>query len=158
MFFPPLICLPSSFEPRHNKTNKVSVCPHKKHWVLSYPLSASKDSYQTGRMPRLIWVFAGRRLILLVLSCRGSIFYVSLLAARVVSVDLLIFAKLGRLYGFILRTCECCPESLSQRFKHVSKTMEVPDFVSTLCNKCRFLSDRGLVSAVDGVRGLVLLQ
>ena len=27
---------------------------------------------QTGRMPRLVWVFAGRTLILLVLSCRGS--------------------------------------------------------------------------------------
>ena len=27
---------------------------------------------KTGQMPRLIWVFAGRTLILLVLSCRGS--------------------------------------------------------------------------------------
>ena len=27
---------------------------------------------QTGRMPRLTWVFAGRTTILLVLSCRGS--------------------------------------------------------------------------------------
>ena len=43
-----------------------------KPWVLSYPLSASEDSGQTGRMPRLIWVFAGRILILFVLSCRGS--------------------------------------------------------------------------------------
>ena len=32
----------------------------------------SKDSDQTGRMPRLIWVFAGRTIILLVLPCRGS--------------------------------------------------------------------------------------
>ena len=32
----------------------------------------SKDSDQTGRMPRLIWVFAGRITTLLVLSCRGS--------------------------------------------------------------------------------------
>ena len=31
-----------------------------------------EDSNQTGRMPRLIWVFAGRTVILLVLSCRGS--------------------------------------------------------------------------------------
>ena len=36
------------------------------HWAHS------EDSDQTGRMPRLIWVFAGRTLILLVLSCRGS--------------------------------------------------------------------------------------
>ena len=34
----------------------------------------SEASDQTGRMPRLIWVFAGRTLILLVLSCRGSIY------------------------------------------------------------------------------------
>ena len=32
-----------------------------------------EDSDQTGWMPRLIWVFAGRTLILLVLSCRSSI-------------------------------------------------------------------------------------
>ena len=32
----------------------------------------SEDSDQTGRMPRLIWVFAGRTVTLLVLSCRGS--------------------------------------------------------------------------------------
>ena len=36
------------------------------HWAHS------EDSDQTGRMPRLIWVFAGRTLILSVLSCRGS--------------------------------------------------------------------------------------
>ena len=36
------------------------------HWVRS------EDSDQTGRMPRLIWVFAGGTLILLVLSCLGS--------------------------------------------------------------------------------------
>ena len=39
------------------------------HWALS------EDSEQTGRMPRLIWVFAGRTLIVLVVSCRGSNFY-----------------------------------------------------------------------------------
>ena len=60
-----------------------------KLWVLSYPLSAqrrlwsvwadaqadlshSEDSDQSGRMPRLIWVFAGCTLTLLVLSCRSS--------------------------------------------------------------------------------------
>ena len=39
------------------------------HWVHS------KDSDQTGQMPRLIWVFAGQALILLVLSFRGSYIY-----------------------------------------------------------------------------------
>ena len=35
------------------------------HWAHS------EDSDQTGRMPRLIWVFAGRKVILLVLSRGG---------------------------------------------------------------------------------------
>ena len=70
-------------EPRHNKTNKMSVRPAKIqislgiHPVSSeYSLSAwrklrslathwahSEDSDQTGRMPRPIWVFAGRTLV-----------------------------------------------------------------------------------------------
>ena len=80
------------FELRHDKTNKMSVRPAKMQisldirsvwsesslciqWVAKDPgfLQAdSEDSDQTGRMPRLIWVFAGRTLTLLVLSCRGS--------------------------------------------------------------------------------------
>ena len=36
------------------------------HWVHS------EDSDQTGRMPKLIWVFARRTLILLAWSCRSS--------------------------------------------------------------------------------------
>ena len=43
-------------------------------WVAKDPRvlhADSEDSDPTGRMPRLIWVFAWRRLILLVLSCRG---------------------------------------------------------------------------------------
>ena len=79
-------------EPRHDKTNKMSVRPAKTQISLGIclvwsesSLSAwrnlgslatywahSEDSDQTGWMPRLIWVFAGRTLILLVLSCRGS--------------------------------------------------------------------------------------
>ena len=44
-------------------------------WVAKDPSflhADSKDSDPTGRMPKLISVFAGRTLILLVLSCRGS--------------------------------------------------------------------------------------
>ena len=79
-------------EPRHDKTNKMSVRPAKTQISLGIrpvwsesSLSAwrklgslathwahSEDSDQTGRMPSLIWVFAGRTAILLVLSCRGS--------------------------------------------------------------------------------------
>ena len=79
-------------EPRHNKTNKMRVRPAKTQislgirpvwsesslcaqWVAKDPSFLHADSEasdQTGRMPRVIWVFAGRTLILLVLSCRGS--------------------------------------------------------------------------------------
>ena len=63
-------------------TNKETVRPAKiqislgirAHWVAKDPsflYADSEDSDQTGRMPRLIWVFAGRTLILSVLSCRG---------------------------------------------------------------------------------------
>ena len=44
----------------------------KKAWVLSYHWVHSEDFDQTGRMPRLIWAFAGATLILLVLSWGGS--------------------------------------------------------------------------------------
>ena len=80
-------------EPQHDKTNKMIARPAKTQMSLGiHPvwsessLSAwrklgslathsahSEDSDQTGRTPRLIWVFAGRTVTLLVLSCRGSI-------------------------------------------------------------------------------------
>ena len=44
-------------------------------WITkdpSFPHADSEDFDQTGRMPRLILVFAGRTLTLLALSCRGS--------------------------------------------------------------------------------------
>ena len=47
-------------------------------WVAKGPRflhADSEDSDQTGRMPRLVWVFAGRTLTLLSLSCRGSIVF-----------------------------------------------------------------------------------
>ena len=91
----------AAYEPRHDKTNKVSVRPAKTQislgicsvcsesslsaWRNLGPLATnwahSEDSDQTGRMLRLIWVFAGRTLILFVLSCRGS--YYSFLHAGV---------------------------------------------------------------------------
>ena len=79
-------------EPPHDKTNKMTVCPAKTQislgirpvwsesslcaqWVAKDPSflhADSEDSDQTGRMPKLIWVFAGRIIILLVLSWGGS--------------------------------------------------------------------------------------
>ena len=68
-------CAPSedSDQPGHPPSLiRVFAVRMKKPWVLSYSLSASEGSDQTGRMPRSIWVFAGHKLIFLVLSCRGS--------------------------------------------------------------------------------------
>ena len=79
-------------EPPRDKTNNVAVRPAKTQislgirpvwsesslcaqWVAkapSYLHVDSEDSDQTGQMPRLIWVFAGRTLTLLVLSEGGS--------------------------------------------------------------------------------------
>ena len=56
----------------------VFVVRMKKAWVHSYPLSTrdlwahNEDSDQTGQMPRLIWVFAGCTVILLVLPWGSS--------------------------------------------------------------------------------------
>ena len=66
-------CAPSehSDQPGHPPSLiRVFAVLMKKAWVLSTEHTAKTD--QTGRMPRLIWVFTGRTLILLVLSCRGS--------------------------------------------------------------------------------------
>ena len=80
-------------EPPRNKTNKMTVRPTKTqislgirpvwsesslcaHWVGKDPRflhADNEDSDQTGRMPRLIWVFAGRAVTLLVLSRGGSV-------------------------------------------------------------------------------------
>ena len=53
------------------QSDQFSLCAQ---WVAKDPSflhADSEDSHQTGRMPRLIWVFAGRRVILLVLSWGG---------------------------------------------------------------------------------------
>ena len=85
-------------EPPRDKTNNVAVRPGETQinlgirtvwsesslcaqWIDKDPSflhADSEDSDQTGRMPRLIWVFAGRTLTLLVLSRGGSIFIQSL--------------------------------------------------------------------------------
>ena len=79
-------------EPRHDKTNKMTVRPAKTRislgirqdwsvsllcaqWVTKDPRflhADSEDSDQTVRMSRLIWVIAGRTATVLVFSCRGS--------------------------------------------------------------------------------------
>ena len=88
----------SIIEPRHDKTNKMSLHPAKTQislgirrvlsesslcaqWVAKGPNflhEDSEDSDQAGRMPRLIWVFAGRTVTLLVLSWGDSYFFIVL--------------------------------------------------------------------------------
>ena len=87
-----------NMEPPHDKINNVVVRPAKtqislgirpvwsesslsawrKFGSLATHWAHSEDSDQTGRMPRLIWVFAGRTLTLLVLSWGGSYSYMFL--------------------------------------------------------------------------------
>ena len=76
-------CLSVLYEPPRDKTNKMACAPsedsdqpgHKESLgSLATQWVHSEDSDQTGRMPRLIWVFAGRTVILLVLSWGGSYF------------------------------------------------------------------------------------
>ena len=63
-----------------------------REWVAKDPsflYADSEDSDQIGRMLRLIWVFAGRTLILLVLSCRGSyrVWYILILIVFLILKD-----------------------------------------------------------------------
>ena len=56
------------------QTDQSSLCAE---WVVKDPSflhAYSKDSNQTGQMPRLIWVFFGSTCIFLVLSCSGHIY------------------------------------------------------------------------------------
>ena len=59
----------STYEPSHDKTNNVACSPSEDsdqslrcalNGDPSFLHADSEDSDQTGRMPRLIWVFAGR--------------------------------------------------------------------------------------------------
>ena len=83
------------YEPRIDKTNKMAVCPAKTQislgirpvwtesslctqWVAKDPSflhADSEDSDQTRQMPSLNWGFARRTVILLALSCHGSIIF-----------------------------------------------------------------------------------
>ena len=106
-------------EPPRDKTNKVTMRPAKTQISLgihpvwsesslcaqsiakdpSFLHADSEDSDQTGRMPRLIWVFAVRTLILLVLSWGGS--YVCFRLKKIGMVCRIIFCLLKFCIGFI---------------------------------------------------------
>ena len=70
-----MACSPSgdSIQPGHPPSLiRVFLSAWRNHESLATHWTHSKDTNQTGRMPRLIWVFAGRTVILLVLSQGGS--------------------------------------------------------------------------------------
>ena len=117
------ISLPLSFEPRHDKTNKMSVCPAKTQislgirpvwsesslcaqWVAKDPSflhADSEDSDQTGQMSRLIWVLAGRTTTLLVLSCHGSFDVLFPIPISKIKKKILINLKLNKRCTFTLQ-------------------------------------------------------
>ena len=86
-------CFVSLYEPLHDKASSVSVRPAKTQISLgirpvwsesllsawrnlgSLPNERTVKTDQTGRMSRLIWVFSGRILIVLVLSCLCSYYH-----------------------------------------------------------------------------------
>ena len=118
---------PTRDEPRHDKTNKMSVRPAKTqisrgirpvwsesslcaHWVAKDPRfrhADSEDSYQTGRMPRLIWVSAGRTLILLVLSCRGSDTHGNIVYPLFRAKNCVMMIQNIVIYMYLLSVCDC---------------------------------------------------
>ena len=110
-----------TYKPLHDKNQQMTVCPAKTQislgirpvWSesllsawrklrsLTTHLAHSEDSDQTGRMPRLIWVFAGRTVILFVLSCRGSVMQFYSIYTHLCTL----------LIGFVTTTscgCGCC--------------------------------------------------
>ena len=64
------LCAKRRLRPALASASSLSAC--RKLGSLATHWMHSEDSDLTGRMPRLIWVFSGRTLILLVLLCRGS--------------------------------------------------------------------------------------
>ena len=87
-----LMSVQPTFEPPHDKTNKLWLCaqrrlrsawasaqsdqslrsPHEESLGPYQPIERTAKTDQTGWMPRLIWVFAGHTATLLVLSWGGS--------------------------------------------------------------------------------------
>ena len=101
----------------------------KKPRVLSYPLSAQWRLWSlTGQMPRLIWVFAGRSRILLVLSCRGSyISYMSIVHRLRSSM----FVHYNQDFIFHLSLCMTKP---TKWHMHTAKTLSSLIRAFTVCS------------------------
>ena len=70
-------CAPSedSDQPGHPPSDQHLRCPHEESLGPQLPIERIAKTDQTGRIPRLIWVFPERTATLLVLSCCGSNFF-----------------------------------------------------------------------------------
>ena len=128
-------CLKSTQnEPLHDKTSKLTVRPAKTQISLSicpvwsesslcnqciakdpnFLHADSKDSDQTGWMPRLIWVFAGCTSILLVLSWGDS------------NIKIKLKETFGLKFLFVIQFPKCLlyvylrPTSFGKRYRHFS--------------------------------------
>ena len=140
-------------EPRHHKTNKMSVRPAKTQISLgirpvwsqsslcaqweakdpSFLHADSEDSDQTGRMPRLIWVFAGRTVTWFVLSWRGSC--VNYSDEETLSAWAITGIVLGCIVGLaILASCVkyCCKERPSVGDVGQTRSKYSPTMISEL--------------------------
>ena len=79
------------------QSDQSSMCAQ---WVATNPRflhADSKDSDQTKQMPRLIWVFPERTIILLVLSCHKSNYHLHCLQTPVIGI-LRIIKKLNKFF------------------------------------------------------------
>ena len=92
-------CAPSedSDQPGHPLSLiRVFAVRMKKAWTLTHWVH-SEDSGQTGRIPRLIWVFAGRTATLLVLSRGGSFIHILYHWELTVSIKVIFFPSKGNI-------------------------------------------------------------
>ena len=121
-------------------------------WVAKDPSflhADSEDSDQTGRMPRLIWVFAGCTITLLVLSCRGSFDYPPCLNYKVSFSA----RKAVRIHLPPNKNFSAVPDGISDRnirgssqeMRGFCKRLTASDHVNNLCIKCVGSTDKNTV-------------
>ena len=123
-------------------------------WVAKDPSflhADSEDSDQTGRMPRLIWVFARRAVTLLVLSCRGSFDYppclnykVSFSARKAIRIHL---HPKQKLFGDTWRHTYLTGiyEDRVKKCGWFCKHLTTSDHVNDLCIKCVGSTDKNTI-------------
>ena len=95
-------------------------------WVAKDPsflLADSEDSDKTGRTPRLIWIFAGRTTVLLILSCGGSnaimICWIFLILTKLLVRTTLGLREKAKLFLLCVALCFFTTESWLPLFVHV---------------------------------------